>query len=328
MIEIMIYIALALGILVLAALIIFFILKLLKLYLEKRGVERSNRSACRKVKWKKIFRNWTDFFWSNSMRFAWITLLLVSIIFYSLVIYMRFHIEKGLGISILFSIITLIFFVFAYKSYIKFEEKAKKRLTEFENKIKEAINKEISFEGDNIQSFSKDYSDMDTNETIFEFPVDPKKIDFPPFETRPPKKKIIASRKLEFLILSREYFSICQSATPFDLLNPAEGPVKKGCPPKTASGECNEHYYSQMRNVVYKDDAIQIIFDNEDDNVIFKCKKIAPNRKPAMKALKEKLRITERQRLAKIQEHKNFENIKKNKNIVNKDDEEEKSSDK
>ena len=66
-----------------------------------------------------------------------------------------------------------------------------------------------------------------------------------------------------------------------------------------------------MRNVLYKDDAIQIIFENGDDNVVFKCPKASPNRKPAMKALKEKLRITERQRMAKIQEQKWYEDLRR-----------------
>jgi len=42
--------------------------------------------------------------------------------------------------------------------------------------------------------------------------------------------------------------------------------------------------------------------------VNFKCKK--GTHKPAMKALKEKLRIIERQRLRKIEEHKYYEDIK------------------
>ncbi len=327
MIEIMEYLAPVLGIVVLLALS-FFIVKFLKMYFEKYSTERTNNSSCRRVKWEKRVRNWTDFFWSNSMRFAWITLLLVSIVFYSIAIYIRFHIEEGLWISIFFSIITLLFFLFAYISYINFEEKAKKRLTDFETTIKAAINKEISFEGDNIQVFSNKNDHMDTEEKTFEFPVNVTKIPFPPFEKRPKKRPIVASRKLEFLILSREYFSICQGATAFNLLDPKQGAPAKKCAEVKAQGECEEHYYSQMRNVLYKDDAIQIIFDNEDDNVIFKCPKAAANRKPAMKALKEKLRITERQRLAKIQEHQNFENIEKNKNIVNKRNEEEESSNK
>ncbi len=41
------------------------------------------------------------------------------------------------------------------------------------------------------------------------------------------KKPVIKSRKLEFLILSREYFSICKGATPFNLLEPKRAPIAK-----------------------------------------------------------------------------------------------------
>ena len=313
MFEIMEYLApILIGIVFLALGI--FIFMLIQMSVNKKTATMSNNAACRKVHIEKLIRNWTDFFWSDSMRFAWITLFLIAIIIYGYVIYAHFHIFSGAVISVFFSILTLIFFYFAWQSYYNFEEKAKKRLTDFEDAIKAGIEKEISFEGDNIQSFSKKDNSMDTEEQKFYFPVGTKKIAYPLFQKNPKKQPIIAERKLEVLILSREYFSICQSATPFNLLNPKEGPVAKKCAEVKASGECEEHYYSQMRNVLYKDDAIQIIFDNEDDNISFKCPKVAPNRKPAIKALKEKLRITERQRLSKIDEHKKFKDIKEDKN--------------
>ena len=328
MFEIMGYLAPVLAIIVFLALSVFIVI-LVQMSINKKTTTMSNDALERKIKMEILIRNWTDFFWSNSMRFAWITLFLLAIIVYSYVGYAYFHIFAGAVISVIFSIITLVFFLFARKSYYSFEEKAKERLTKFEDAIKAGIEKEISFDGDNIQSFSKDDSNMDTDEIKFYFPVATKKIAFPLFQKNPKKQPIIAERKLEVLILSREYFSICKSATPFNLLNPKLGPAAKKFAEVKSSGECEEHYYSQMRNVLYKDDGIQIIFDNEDDNVTFKCPKAAPNRKPAMKALKEKLRITERQRLSKIDEHKKFKDIKESKSIIDEDDtEEEKSEDK
>ena len=322
MFEFMGYLAPVFALIVLLALGVFIVI-LLQMNVNKKTTTLTNNNACRKVNMDKLVRNWTDFFWSNSMRFAWITLFLLTIIVYSYVGYARFDILAGAIISIFFSIITLIFFYFARKSYYAFEEKAKQRLNSFEDAIKAGIDKEISFEGDNIQSFSKDDNNMDTNEVKFYFPVGTKKIAYPLFQKNAKKQPIIAERKLEVLILSREYFSICQSATAFNLLDPKRGGAAKKCAEAKASGECEEHYYSQMRNVLYKDDAIQIIFDNEDDNVLFKCPKAAPNRKPAMKALKEKLRITERQRLSKIDEHKKFKDIKEDKDIVEEESSEE-----
>jgi hypothetical protein len=307
--ELMGYLAPVFALIVILALGIF-ILILAQMNINKKTTAMSNNSACRKVKIEKFIRNWTDFFWSNPMRFAWITLFLLTIIIYSYVGYAHFHIFSGAVISLIFSIITLIFFYFSWKSYYAFEKKAKKRLTAFEDAIKTGIDKEISFEGDNIQSFSKENEEMDTDEKRFYFPTGTKKVPYPLFQKNSKKQPIIKERKLEVLILSREYFSICKSATPFNLLDPKLGPPAKKCAEVKASGECEEHYYSQMRNVLYKDGAIQIIFDNEDDKIIFECPKMAPDRKPAIKALKEKLRITERQRLTKIDEHKKFIDIK------------------
>lgn len=326
MFEIMGYLAPVLAIIVFLALGVFIVI-LVQMSINKKTTVMSSNALGRKAHMEIFMRNWTDFFWSNSMRFAWITLFLLTLIIYSYVAYVRFNIFAGAVSSVFFSIMTLIFFFFAHRSYYRFEEKAKDRLTKFEDTIKSGIEKEISFDGDNIQSFSKDDSNMDTNEVKFYFPVGTKKIAFPPFQKNAKKQPIIAERKLEALILSREYFSICQSATPFNLLNPKLAVTAKKFAEVKTSGECEEYYYSQMRNVLYKDDAIQIIFDNEDDNVIFKCPKAAPDRKPAMKALKEKLRITERQRLSKIDEYKKFKDIKENKSTVNEDDEEIENSD-
>ena len=214
---------------------------------------------------------------------------------------------------ILFSVfITLCyipFLVFARKSYLWFPKYAKEKLESFEKAVIEAIKKEVTLEGDNIQKFSDKDNEFDTEPKLFIFPVNVKKFDYPIFERYPIKKTIISERKLEFLILSREYFSICKSATLFNLTDPKRGPVAKKCPELKGGGECNEFYYSQMQNVEYDGKAIVIKYNTGTPDVSFQCKK-GPMQKNAMKALKEKLRLTERQRLRKIQEHKNYEDIK------------------
>ncbi len=62
-----------------------------------------------------------------------------------------------------------------------------------------------------------------------------------------------------------------------------------------------------MQNVEYDGSAIVIKYSGGLPDVKFKCTK--GTHKPAMKALKEKLRIIERQRLRKIEEHKYYEDI-------------------
>ncbi len=277
-------------------------------YLTTTKATLTNKEECLRKKRKIFVDNWYLFFWSNPKRFIWITIFFMFLILLGMAV-------GGFG-GILFSVFVALcyipFLVFARKSYVWFPKEAKKRLDSFEKAVTDAIKKEITFDGDNIQKFASKDKEFDSAPQLFTFPVGIKKFDYPIFENRPPKKTVISERKLEFLVLSREYFSICKSATPFNLLNPKLGPVPKKCPELKGGGECNEYYYSQMQNVEYdgKEECIRIIYYGDIDDVIFKCKKIAPNRKPAMKALKEKLRLTERQRLKKIEEHRSYEEIK------------------
>jgi uncharacterized membrane protein YciS (DUF1049 family) len=275
----------------------------------KKKTAFANNSGCKKALHQQAIRNWTDYFWSNKDRFLWISIFLLF--------FVLLGVSIGTYFSMLFSVsmavISGFFLIFAYKSYKSFPEKATAKLKRFEATIDDAIKSEISFEGDNIQHFSDTDDEFDTEPQIFSFPVEVTKISYPPFETRAPKQTIIATRKLEFLVLSREYFSICKSATKFDLLNPARAGAPKKCTELPgATGECHEYYYSQMRNVQYDDQnqCIRIIYRDHEDDVSFSCKKFAPNRKPAMKALKEKLRLTERQKLRKIEEHRHYEELK------------------
>lgn len=252
---------------------------------KKKSQDQKNRELWR--------RNHTTYFWSDASRFAWISLFMIFFIALGIVV----NHPIGFLFSIVVAFIYLAFLRFAYLSYIEFPAKAKTELEAFEKAITSSIEKEITFNGDNIQSFSNEDKEFDTTPQIFSFPVDETKLDYPLFDK---KKVIVSTRKLEFLILSREYLSICKGATTFNLLNPA----------KEASGDCHELYYSLIKNIKYEENAIKIIFHNDDDDVLFPCAAGAGNRKPAMKALHERLRLTERQRLKKIEEQQNYETLK------------------
>ncbi len=277
-----------------------------------KKVARDNKKACAQANRAIAMRNMTDYFWKESITFTWIVVLLAFFIALGFVTWTFW----GLLSSIILIIIAGFFGRFAYKSYNEFEAKAKARLAEFENDVRKSIKAEISFSGDNIQSFSDEDEAFDTEPKIFEFPTDVKKdIPFPPLEKNPKKHPIIRTKKIEFLVLSREYFSICKGAATFNLFEPKQAPLPKKCVElKGVGGECNEYYYSQMQNVQYdeKEECIRIIYNANTGHadVTFACKKANPNRKPAMKALKEKLRLTERQKLQKIQEHKHYEDIR------------------
>ena len=298
-----------LMLLLLLALILggIFLLKIMlqPLYNNKKTT-KSNAKACKKAMQAHKKRLYFDYFWSDHMRAAWIMLFLVFTIALGLAI----NSEVSLIISLIFFIITIFFVRFAVNSYQQFPIIAKARLDEFEAQVKAAVDKEVTFEGDNIQVFANKDEEFNTKPQVHAFPVGVKKISFPPFEKLPAKQPIIAERKLEFLILSREYFSICQRAATFNLLNPARNDIKKQCSEKPGtSGECDEYYYSQMRNVLYdtKEKAIRIVYNHEQDDSLIPMKKKDPK---VIKAIKEKLRLTERQKLRKIDEHEKYEAIK------------------
>jgi len=267
---------------------------------------KTSQRKDKKVKAKKAkvkqrtarWNNFSDYFWSDKDRFIYISIFLIFFVFLGLVT----ESYPGIIFSLAMTLISVLFLLFAYHSYQQFPKKAKAALDAFEATIKASVKKEVSFDGDNIQIFSNEDDEFDTNPEIFEFPVEITKIPFPPFEVLPKNQEIIATRRYEFLVLSREYFSIGKGATKFDLLSP--NPAK--------AGEFHEYYYSQMRNVQYDDKAqcINIIYRDHEDDVSFPCKKTAGNLGPAMKALKEKLRLTERQKMRKIEEHKYYEDIK------------------
>ena len=287
-----------------------------KVMIDKKKTELTNLMACRRANREHQRKLWTDYFWSDSKRFAWIMLIITF--FIALGLALAYRTTGGLQMfnlmfSLFFFLLSLKFLYFAYKSYKAFPSIAAAKLKEYEEQVEAAIKKEISFNGDNIQSFSDKDSEFDTQPIIFSFPVGITKIPFPPFEKNPRKQPIIATKKLEFLVLSREYFSICQKASTFNLLEPDRAGTPKKCAELPGrAGECHEHYYSQMRNVEYdpNKECIRIIYYDERDDVELPCKKTAPNRVAAMKALKEKLRLTERQRLRKIDEHEKYEEIK------------------
>ena len=287
---------------------LFFLLRfLLNPKYTKKKAAMSNSKACKKAEREDQLRRWTDYFWTDYMRAAWIMLGLAFFIALGFAITTPWSIF----VSVLLIIVMLYFILFAMKSYTAFPIKAKERLAAFEAQVDTAIQKEISFDGDNIQSFSDNDDAFDTKPQLFTFPVGITKIAFPPFEKNA-KLHIVATKKLEFLILSREYFSICKNAATFNLLYPKRAAVPKQCAEVAgAAGECHEYYYSQMQNVQYddKNECIRIMYNGDMEDVVFPCKKVDPKRKPAMKALKEKLRLTERQRLHKINEHEKFEEI-------------------
>lgn len=267
--------------------------------LKKKILPNANKKACEKVMWEQWWRNHTDYFWSEPTRFVWISIGLIFVIALSVSLGGFW----GLLVGLITAIVASLFFHWAYVSYQNYPKLAKAQLDAFEKAIESGIKKEISFEGDNIQRFSHDDEEFDTNPKVFKFPVGTVKLEYPLYSG---KKTITSEQKLEFLILSREYLSICQGATTFNLLEPKRADEKKQCAEAKGAGECHEYYYSLIKNVKYDGGGIRIISHANEELAFFKCKK----NPAAMKALHEKLRLTERQKLKKIDEQYHYESIK------------------
>jgi len=315
---------LILLILTLVSMVLYMIYYTSKFKVNKKKAELSNKLECERIAKEDAFRNWYDYFWSNPMRFWWTLLFLSFFVLFGLSIDRTLS-YSGLGLLFSFlSFITLVaFLVFAYKSYYWFPIKAKARLEAFEKAIEAGIRKETESEEDNIHEFTKHDEEFDTEPMIFKFPVEVKKCQYPLFEKNPAKQTVISERKLEFLVLSSEYFNICKSATKFNLLKPERQPLAKKCAEKLAAGGCKEFYYSQMKNVYYDmgKEAIIIKYYNDIDDVEFKVKKTNGDRTKAVKGLRKKLRIKERQILKKLEEQNNYESIKERRKQPQKEEE-------
>jgi len=280
----------------------------LQVKVQKSKVARDNKAACRKIRQELARRRRIDYFWKETRTFKRITL---SLIVLTILGFLTGSIY-GIISSIIIMVMLGYFIYFAYRNYQTFEARAKERLTAFETSVRQSVQSELaSSEMRSSRIVAEGYEHVKDPE-IFEFPTKVTKIPFPLMEKDPKKYTVIATRKLEFLILDDEYFSVCKNASTFNLLNPAlDEPAKKCVEKKGTAGECDEFYYSQVQNVQYDTakECIRIIFYGDQDLIEFPCKKTAANRKPAMKALKDHLRLTERQRLQKVQEYKHYEEI-------------------
>ena len=266
--------------------------------IKRKKTARNVKIACRKVRWQIALRNAIDYFWKDTKIVTRIALALIALILLGLTT------DTVLGIlsSIVFTLIAGLFAFFAYKSFFEFEAKTKERLDEFENRIREAVEKEAGV----IEAATAGMRDIDGKPVlkpeVFEFKSSVTKIPFPPTEKKVKKQKIIRTRRLEFLILGVNYFSVCKGATLFNLLQPPQEDAEKLCAEKKgALGECSEFYYTQVQRIEYDlaKECVRILFNIDHEDIEFPCKKTDPCRKEVTGAFRERLRITERQRLRK-----------------------------
>jgi len=115
----------------------YFVYYFLNKKVQGKKVTKDKEKKAKQAAYERDMRNTLDYFWKESWTFWWI------------VVFLAFFISLGFAIgtfysllsSILFIIISILFGLFAYRSYVTFEPKAKAALKKFEEKINSESNR-------------------------------------------------------------------------------------------------------------------------------------------------------------------------------------------
>ncbi len=278
-----------------------------------------NKLECEKIKKEAVLNSWTIYLWAYPKRVIIINTAFILAFFFSVFLYAI----TGVWFYIIIFVFYLVALKYQYKWYKEFPVIAEEKLKEHEAAIEDALLKGIKSAGDQVEEIlSQSDAIKDTpleylaplKLDVIKHPTGVSKFDFPPFVELPaPKKKVIKTRQMQYLILTRDFIYVALSPTPFDLLNPKRGDEKKKCALVRAPGPTRDYYYSMIRRVYYDKDegGIKIVFFNEDYEkpILIKVAK-EPDAKPTIFKIKERLRLLERQRLSKVDEIYKFYAIK------------------
>ena len=283
----------------------------------KKKKQVDNKILCKKVEIEQKRRLWDEYFWHTPKKFFWIS----GIFILAIIIPTAFMNIYSIIFSVIIFLGYLYFLKWAYNRYQNFPIIAKKKLDTFEEPIREAVKKAAIFPGDTIRKYavedevlSEDFNSI----FIVEQPKEVTKLEFPPFAP-PPKRTIINTRKLEFLVFTNEFVCSYTSAWKFNLLEPERKPEKAGCAEKDKGAlgpSSREHFYSNIAYGKFDGDTFKVVYkDGQEFELITVFDKLPAELKKKkgaiMGALKHKLRITERQILRKVDEHAKIEYIKK-----------------
>jgi len=276
----------------------------------------SQFDTCEKLKISDLKRNYTHYFWYNGWRFIVVSLGFFLIYMLSLFYYD----ESGYMWFVLIFVLYLVFVRYAIKWYIEFPQKAGDALKEHEDAIINAVCKEVAEHADMINEFLAKYSlditdDYNSKEeclkNMIKHPTAVKKVNYPPFiKMADPKKPIVSERKIQFIVLERDFMLVCLGATIFNLLQPKRLIPKKMCAYDRKAGPCKDIFYSTIKHVTYEDDGIKIFFwDKTEEPIVMKVKK-PEDAKPDILRIRNRIRLVERQRLHKITEVLHFEHLR------------------
>ncbi len=281
-----------------------------------------NKIICEKYKWKGKLNRLTNLIWLKPK----MILTVVVLGFFFEVFLIIANTIFSLILALIFFILYIYFIKFIYDKYFAFREFAKKKLQEHEEAIKDAVMKQAYATDSLIQKYRYEDEYKDVDFELFTHPKkDVKKAKFPPFIDIPDEKRdVVLERVMQFIVLGPDFLMACLNPTPFNLEKPLRDEPKKKCALLRKPGDCKEVYYSQIKTVFYKDQYIHIVLWDEKEEPIKIFVKKKPDAGPLMTAIKARLRITERQRLGKIQEQLFFENLLQKRKLEEKQEESEK----
>jgi hypothetical protein len=230
------FLAFSFSLLILFAILFYIYKNSITSKINKVKSSYKNSLECKRILSKDRNRLFTDYFWYDFNTFVYLNVIFALI--FAIVLVLDNVISSAIGFLI--TTLYIYFIIWTKEKYQKFPDIAKERLESFENSIKEALKKELSVYGQDIEYFSSfdKIKDLNKSIVIFETPTSVSKIKFPPFGK---SKNIIKTRKLTFLVVGEDFIIVCTNATEFNLLYPKRGDIKKKCAEIKSLGGCEEY---------------------------------------------------------------------------------------
>jgi len=277
-----------------------------------------NRLACKKVQEEAVRNSWTIYIWAYPKRIVLLNIAFVIVFFFSVLLYFL----TGIWFHLIVFVAYVVFLKFLYKWYEEFPKIAAEKLKKHEEKLESDLKNQIKSLADKVEEVLSNEEEIKNTPLeylahlkidIIKHPTDVQKFDFPPFIDLPPaKKSVIKARKMQYFVLTRDFIYAALDPTPFNLLEPKRGDIKKKCTEIIAVGPTRDYYYSMIRRVYYDKDekGIKIIFFDDEAEKPVVMKAPEPAAKESIFKIKERLRLLERQRLGKVDEIYKFYAIK------------------
>ena len=271
---------------------IFF--KSLKKWYEVYKENMEKQSACEKAKLQDLKNRWTDYFWSSPI--AFININIIFIIVYELSIWL--YETTDVILYILIVTLYLAFLKFSIDKFFYFPIIANKKLQEHKDAIIDSVCKDLQ-----QHKNDQDITIKECKDNIIIHQTATEKFNYPPFIVLDKAKRQVVSKTIfQVIALEKEFMMICPNTTEFNLLKPVRADKVKKCVIVRGIGDCEDIFYSDIRDIVYEDGAIKIdFFDNRKPKIIAKVAK-KEDAKTTILKIKERRRLIESQKINRASE--------------------------